>query len=72
VAFEHLSGDLCVARFISAEQSEGAQMRALTSINEVLYCVAISADGKTIYGGAYDGVVYVWNSDGYYGPLLCV
>ena len=25
VAFEHLSGDLCVARFISAEQSEGAQ-----------------------------------------------
>jgi len=46
------------------EQSEGAQTRALTSINEVLYCVAISADGKTVYGGAYDGVVYVWNSDG--------
>jgi WD40 repeat protein len=46
------------------EQSEGAQMRALPSIDEVLYSVAVSGDGKTIYGGGYDGAVYVWNSDG--------
>jgi WD40 repeat protein len=46
------------------EQSEGAQMRALSTIDEVLYAIALSADGKTIYGGAHDGTVYIWNSDG--------
>ncbi|HMC28300.1 MAG TPA: c-type cytochrome domain-containing protein, partial [Verrucomicrobiae bacterium] len=46
------------------EQSEGAKMRALPGIEDVLHCAAISSDGKTIYGGAQDGSVYVWNSEG--------
>jgi WD40 repeat protein len=46
------------------EQSEGAQMRAFSTIDEVLYAIALSADGKAIYGGAHDGTVYIWNSDG--------
>ena len=39
-------------------------MRAFTAIDEVLYSVAFAPDGKTIYGGAHDGTVYIWNSDG--------
>lgn len=46
------------------EQSEGAQMRPLSGIDALLYCIAVSSDGKTVYGGADDGVVYVWNSEG--------
>ena len=46
------------------EQSEGAQMRALPATDDLLYSVAISSDGKTIYAGTHDGAVYVWNSDG--------
>jgi WD40 repeat protein len=46
------------------EQSEGAQMRALPATDDLLYCVAISPDGKTIYAGTHEGAVYVWNSDG--------
>ena len=46
------------------EQSEGAQMRPLPGIDEVLYSVAFSRDGKTVYAGAYDGLVYFWNVEG--------
>jgi len=46
------------------EQSEGAQTRAMPGINEVLYSVAVSADGKTIFAGAHDGFIYAWSSDG--------
>jgi WD40 repeat protein len=46
------------------EQSEGAQTRALSAADEVLYCVSVSRDGKTVYGGAHDGKLYIWSSDG--------
>src|SRR5207237_4812507 len=46
------------------EQSEGAKMRALPAVEDVLHCAVISADGKMVYGGAQDGSVYVWNSEG--------
>ena len=51
------------------EQSEGAQTRALPSAGEVLHSVAISNDGKTIYAGAQDGLVYVWNDGKLKGTL---
>ena len=47
-----------------AERSDGAKDRALAGVDEVLYAVAATADGKTIYGGGHDGNVHVWGKDG--------
>lgn len=38
--------------------------RALPGADDVLYALAVSKDGKRLFGGCHDGGVYVWNSDG--------
>ena len=43
---------------------DNAKERRLERASEGLYCAVISADGKTIYGGGYNGTVYVWDSTG--------
>jgi WD40 repeat protein len=43
---------------------DNAKERRLERASQGLYCAVISADGKTIYGGGYNGTVYVWDSTG--------
>jgi WD40 repeat protein len=50
-----------IARFSSEANKERAE-RVFTGAPDVLYCAAISGDGKTIFGGCHDGNVYVWNA----------
>ena len=62
--------DAIVRRFTefkthAGEQSGGgAQERAFEKAADILYCVAITADGKSVFAGCHDGMVYVWNADG--------
>ncbi len=47
------------------EQSGGgASERAFDKAADILYCLAATADGKSVFGGCHDGLVYVWNGDG--------
>ncbi len=49
----------------AGEQSGGgAQERACEKAADVLYCLATTADGKTVFGGCHNGLVYVWNAEG--------
>jgi WD40 repeat protein len=49
----------------AGEQSGGgAQERAFEKARDILYCLAMTADGKTVFGGCHDGLVYVWNAEG--------
>ena len=50
-----------IARFSNQENKERA-IRAFTGAPDVLYCTAITADGKTLFGGCHDGNVYIWNA----------
>src|SRR5205823_9358054 len=34
---------------------------ALPAADDILYCLAVSADGASIFGGCHDGAVYVWS-----------
>ena len=45
------------------ENSDGASMRKLGETDQLLYCVAASSDGNAIYAGAYDGSVFLWESN---------
>ena len=40
------------------------KQRRLSSAGEILYCVAATGDGGTIFAGSESGVVYVWGEDG--------
>jgi len=40
------------------------KQRRLSSAGEILYCVAATADGGTIFAGSESGVVHVWGADG--------
>jgi len=46
------------------QRSETAKERKLESVNQMLYSVAITKDAKTIFAGAHDGTVYVWDDNG--------
>src|SRR6185369_9932722 len=49
----------------SGEQSGGgAQERAFNKAGDILYSLAATADGKTVFAGCHDGLVYIWNADG--------
>jgi WD40 repeat protein len=50
-----------IARFSSEANKERAE-RAFNGAPDVLHCVAITTDGKTIFGGCHDGNVYVWTA----------
>jgi WD40 repeat protein len=54
------SSDDGVVRFSSKESKDRA-IRTFPGAPDVLYCAAISADGKSIYAGCHDGQVYVWS-----------
>jgi WD40 repeat protein len=47
-------------RFSTKESKERAT-RQFPTAPDVLYCAAITADGKTIFGGCHDGQVYAWS-----------
>jgi len=47
-----------------AESSDGARDQVFNSAGEMLYSLAVTADGKTIFAGSDDGAVYVWNRNG--------
>jgi WD40 repeat protein len=47
-----------------AQSSETSRERSLTDVEDVLYAVAVSADGNTVYAGGHEGLVYQWNKDG--------
>jgi len=46
------------------ESSDGARERTFSSAGELLYSLAALANGKTVFAGAHDGGVYVWNAEG--------
>ena len=48
-------------RHTGGERSEAAKTRKLTSIPETPTSVVITSDSKTIFAGAFDGKVYVWD-----------
>ncbi len=47
-----------------AQRSETAKERKLESVNQMLYCAAVTKNGSTIFAGAHDGNVYLWDSNG--------
>ena len=57
------SADDGLARF-STEASKERPTVKFAGAPDVLYCVAVSADGKTIFGGCHDGHVYAWSAAG--------
>lgn len=46
------------------QRSDTAKEKKLETVNQMLYCVAVTKDGKTIFAGAHDGNVYLWNEAG--------
>jgi mono/diheme cytochrome c family protein len=52
-----------VARF-SREDNKERAVATFSGAPDVLYCAAITADGKTVFAGCHDGFVYVWRSAG--------
>lgn len=49
----------------TGEQRSGTgKEKKLESVSQNLSSVQISADGKTVFGGGQDGVVYVWTDNG--------
>jgi WD40 repeat protein len=49
----------------AGEQSGGsASERAFDKARDILYCLNSTADGKTVFAGCYDGLVYTWNAEG--------
>jgi WD40 repeat protein len=49
-----------VPRFSSRDNKDRAT-RTFPAAPDVLYCTAITADGKTIFAGCHDGQVYAWS-----------
>ena len=45
------------------QRSESATERKLAAVTEMLTCVALAADGKTVFAGGQSGRVYVWATD---------
>jgi WD40 repeat protein len=51
--------------------TESAQSpgRALPGVDDVLYCLAATSDGTTLFAGCHDGSVYVWSAGKLEGKL---
>jgi len=49
-----------VGRLLSEGNKERAD-RAFSGAADVLYCGAVTGDGKTVFAGCHDGRVYVWS-----------
>ncbi len=47
-----------------AESSEAARDRTFSGSGEMLYCLAVLGNRKSIFAGCHDGFVYVWNAEG--------
>jgi WD40 repeat protein len=43
--------------------------RALPGADDMLYCLAATSDGKTLFAGCHDGAVYVWSAGRLEGKL---
>jgi WD40 repeat protein len=48
-----------VVRLTSVDNKERAE-RSFNGAGDVVYCVALAPDAKTVYAGCHDGKVYVW------------
>lgn len=46
------------------ERSESAKVKKLEAVNQMLNCAAATKDGKSIFAGAQDGFVYLWDDAG--------
>jgi WD40 repeat protein len=46
------------------QRSDTAKEKKLESVSQVLNCATVTKDGKTIFGGAQDGFVYLWSDAG--------
>jgi hypothetical protein len=51
-------------RHTGAQSSDTARTRQLGRWNDALHSVALSADGKKIFAGGQDGIIYAVNNDG--------
>lgn len=60
-------GDDGSLRLDNIASKEPARAQSLTE--DVLYCVAATSDGKTIFAGCHDGKVYVWSNGKAQPPL---
>lgn len=47
-----------------AQRSDTGKERKLETAAEMIYSLAVTKDGKTIFGGSHSGLVYVWKDDG--------
>lgn len=47
-----------------AQRSDTAKERKLETVNTMLYCSAVTQDGKTVFAGSNDGTVHLWNGEG--------
>jgi WD40 repeat protein len=51
-------------RHTGGERSETAKVAKINGVKAMLYAVAVTSDGKSIFAGSDDGRVYVWDSGG--------
>ena len=47
-----------------AQRSDTAKERKLETVNAMLYCSAVTKDGKTVFAGSNNGTVHLWNGEG--------
>jgi mono/diheme cytochrome c family protein len=46
------------------QSTETARERSIATASEELYSLTATDDGQTLFAGAHDGAVYIWNRDG--------
>jgi len=46
------------------QRSDTGKESKLESAGQMIYCCAITKDAKTVFGGAHDGTVYLWDEKG--------
>jgi WD40 repeat protein len=47
---------------LSSEANKDRAERLFNGAPDVLYCAAVTSDGKTIFAGCHDGNVYIWTA----------
>ncbi len=52
-----------VLRFSNKENKENA-IKTFATTGDIIYCTAITSDGKTVFAGSYDGTIQVRTKDG--------
>ncbi len=53
-----------LVKHTGGERSQSSKEVKLETVNEMLYCVTATRDGKLIFAGAHDGCVYAWDEKG--------